>query len=41
MCKPEKWASMPNGFDNTWGVLDKFGKPSESIFLSIRLALIM
>ena len=41
MCKPENWASMPNKFDNTWGVLDKFGKSSVSTFLFVRLALIM
>ena len=41
MCKPKKWAIMPDGFDNTWGVFDKSGEPSVFVFLSVPLALIM
>lgn len=23
VCRSDEWDSMPDGFDNTWGVLDK------------------
>lgn len=27
-CRPDEWDSMPDGVDNTWGVLDKSGESS-------------
>ena len=28
VCRSDKWDSMPDGFDNTWEVLDKAGELS-------------
>ena len=41
VCKPEEWDSMPDKFDNTWDVLNEFGKSLVSIFFFILLILIM
>ena len=32
VCRPEEWDSMPNGFDNTWGIVKESGGSSVSIF---------
>lgn len=41
VCKPEEWDSMPNRFDDNWGVLDKSSESSVSVSLFILLTLIM
>ena len=28
VCRPEEWTSMPDGFDNTWGIVKESGEPS-------------
>ena len=28
VCKPDEWASIPNGFDNTWGIVKESGESS-------------
>ena len=28
MCRLEEWDSMPNKFDNTWGIVKESGGPS-------------
>jgi len=28
ICRPDKWASIPNGFDNTWGIIKESGESS-------------
>ena len=32
VCRPEEWDTMPNGFDNTWGIVKKLGGPSVFTF---------
>ena len=27
VCRPEEWDSMPNGFDNTWGIVRESSVP--------------
>lgn len=26
VCRPEVWTSIPDGFDNTWGIIKEFGE---------------
>ena len=26
VCRPEEWTSIPNGFDNTWGIIKESGE---------------
>ena len=35
MCRPEKWDSMPNGFDNTWGIVRESGVPLDFILTTL------
>ena len=30
VCRPEEWDSMPDGFDNTWGIVKKSSELSVS-----------
>ena len=32
MCRPEEWDSMPDGFDNTWGIVRESSVSSVFIF---------
>ena len=41
VCKPEEWDSMPDEFDNTWGVLNESGESAASVFFFIPSVLIM
>jgi len=41
VCKLEEWDSMPDEFDNTWGVLNEYGESAASVFFFIPSVLIM
>ena len=35
MCIPEEWASMPNRFDNTWGIVKESSDSSAFVPLIV------
>ena len=41
MCRPDKWDSILDRYDNTWGISDKSGESSAFISLSCPSAFII
>ena len=39
VCRPEKWVTMPHGFDNTWGIVKDLGLVSSVFFFYFFLCL--